>query len=293
MSIELYQLNEHAPVTHAPDKLYQMMSYIIRADNGELILIDGGNTEDCEYLFERICQIGGNNPVISAWFISHCHSDHANAVVEMQKRHPEIVDIKKIYCNIPSLDDMLKTQDDDVESTYNKLAPFLNENAQTVQILKAGDIFYFGSVEIEALFVPYPPFDNVNATSVIYRMQAENQSVLFLGDADSTNEKDLLKQVDHDKLLCDFIQLGHHGQQGLSDEFYEKFTPRCALWCTPDWLWDNDFGDGFDTAEWDTIHTRRLMKKLGVKKHLISKDGEQKIIFPADFDDDSWGNTEL
>lgn len=293
MSIKLYQLNEHAPVTHAPDKLYQMMSYIIYTDNKELILIDGGNTEDCEYLFERLCQIGGEPPVISAWFISHCHSDHVNALVEMQARHPNVVDIKKIFCNIPPLQEMLKTGETDVNETYNKLSAFLKENSSIVQIVKTGDTFVFDSVEIEVLFVPQPPFDNINSTSVIYRMCAENQTVLFLGDADKTMEKDLLSQVDHSKLLCDFVQLGHHGQNGLSDEFYEKFTPRCALWCTPDWLWDNDFGNGFDTAGWNTIHTRKLMKRLNVKKHIISKDGEQKLVFPMDFNDDSWGNVDL
>ena len=56
-------------------------------------------------------------------------------------------------------------------------------------------------------------------------------------------------------------------------EFYEFIRPERCLWATPDWLWDNDDGGGFNTGPYETVITRSWMEELGVKEHLITKDG--------------------
>jgi hypothetical protein len=73
--------------------------------------------------------------------------------------------------------------------------------------------------------------------------------------------------------------MAHHGQFGVSREFYEYIKPRRCIWPSPQWLWDNDAGDGFDTGPWATVRTREWMDELGVKTHIIEKDGTQKIDF--------------
>ena len=47
--------------------------------------------------------------------------------------------------------------------------------------------------------------------------------------------------------------------------FYQAVAPRACLWNTPDWLWNNDAGNGFDTGPWRTVEVRGWMEELGVR----------------------------
>ena len=67
--------------------------------------------------------------------------------------------------------------------------------------------------------------------------------------------------------------------QEVSKEFYEYIKPRICLWASPEWLWNNDNGNGFDTGPWKTVQTRQWMQELGVTKHIVEKDGITKICF--------------
>ena len=51
-------------------------------------------------------------------------------------------------------------------------------------------------------------------------------------------------------------QMAHHGQNGVSREFYEYIKPQRCIWATPEWLWNNDGGKGFDTHKFQTVRTR-------------------------------------
>lgn len=47
---------------------------------------------------------------------------------------------------------------------------------------------------------------------------------------------------------------------------------------TPDWLWDNDSGAGKGSGPWKTLETRSWMEELGVREHIVAKDGLGKLI---------------
>ncbi len=291
--IKLYQLDPHMNIGTTTVTLSQMMSYILRTDNDELIVIDGGTSGDSEYLLKRLRDLGGENPTVKAWFITHCHCDHVDAMTELLSREPAPITVEHIYHNIPSRECIAKFENGSSNETFDALTSVFAKLPERVSRLKTGDTFKFGGAVFEALFVPSYEYRSINGTTVVYRLEAAGQSVLFLGDTDLPSGKALAAAVEPEKLNCDFMQLAHHGQSGVSQEFYRKFPPKCALWCTPDWLWNNDAGEGFDTFVWETVKIRRLMKELGVKKHLVSKDGEYCITFPMDFSDDSWGKVEL
>ena len=80
-----------------------------------------------------------------------------------------------------------------------------------------------------------------------------------------------------DKLKADYVQMAHHGQNGVDKPFYEAVNPTACLWCTPQWLWDNDAGKGFNTHCWKTVTVRGWMDELGVKEHYVMKDGLHEI----------------
>jgi hypothetical protein len=68
-----------------------------------------------------------------------------------------------------------------------------------------------------------------------------------------------------------YVQMAHHGQAGVSREFYAAVQPRFAFWPTPLWLWDNNFGlRGPNTGTWKTLTVREWMKELGVEHNYVA-----------------------
>lgn len=290
--IQLIQLDGHMPMSETDARVIQMMGYILVADSGELILIDGGMSGDADYLLASLRRVGGEKPVIAAWFVTHAHRDHVDALYEILQKYPDALEIRHIYHAIPDETVFATLEKGHSLITYQHVQEIFAAHADRVTRLHGGEQFTCGTARLSVLFVPAAPYAVINDTSVVYRLDAAGQSVLFLGDL-SKNKEDALLAAAGDRCKdCDFVQLAHHGQKGVSEKFYTAIRPRCALWCTPDWLWDNDDGGGFNTHIWQTVTTRGWMKKIGVTRHFVSKDGTATLTFPMDFDDPSWGTTD-
>ena len=75
----------------------------------------------------------------------------------------------------------------------------------------------------------------------------------------------------------DYVQMAHHGQNGVGEAVYQKIQPKYCLWPTPKWLWDNDNGGGEDSGKYHTKEVRGWMERLPIQKHYRMFDGLQKI----------------
>ena len=71
--------------------------------------------------------------------------------------------------------------------------------------------------------------------------------------------------------------MAHHGQGGVTREVYEAISPSVCLWDTPDWLWDNNSGGGYNSGPWKTLEVRAWMEELGAIEHYVIKDGTTKF----------------
>ena len=116
-----------------------------------------------------------------------------------------------------------------------------------------------------------------NNASIVLRLWDKRKSLLMLGDTGEESGDRLLRSVPQEELDCDYIQMAHHGQMGVREEFYRTVRFRACLWPTPLWVWNNDVGEGFDTAYMKTIETRRWMDEIGITEHYISWQGIVKI----------------
>ena len=80
-------------------------------------------------------------------------------------------------------------------------------------------------------------------------------------------------------LKADVCQMAHHGQMGVTKEFYAEVAPEICIWCAPKWLWDNDAGKGFNTHCFKTVEVRQWMDEIGtVKKNIVDMDGTQEYV---------------
>lgn len=277
MQDALYQLKSCEKIVipflfYKTEKERQMMSYVLTDSLGNVVVIDGGQAYNKDYLVKTLQKItGAQKPVIKAWFLTHPHSDHVEAFLEAVKS--EEAEIEGVYYRFPSEEFVQKYEPSESYTIedFDRLKPLFSGKAYE---LKAEERLQFGKIEIEILQT-YDESEQANAinnSSAVFRCKLGGKTILFLGDAGEEAGNRLLKRY-KEGLKSDVCQMAHHGQGGVSREVYAAISPTVCLWDTPDWLWNNDAGKGYDTHLFKTVEVRRWMDELGVKTHYCTKDG--------------------
>lgn len=287
MSVKVYQLGSSSITTYyGGEKLNQKMGYVIVTEKGKLVVIDGGYSDETAEFLELIKSLATEKPVISAWFLTHLHGDHIGLFEDVIKNHYSEISIENVYYNFPTRSEIGEYSNGGELPAYDNFFENYSKFQDKVKIVQKNDVITVDNVRFEVLFVPvnrYFETNNINNSSIVLRMEANGQSVLFLADLAEPAGTDFLNEVSRDKIKADIVQMAHHGQYGVKREVYEAVLPKLCLWCAPDWLWDNDIGKGFNTHVFQTVEVRGWMEELGVKHHIVIKDGTQMIELPMDF----------
>jgi beta-lactamase superfamily II metal-dependent hydrolase len=131
-----------------------------------------------------------------------------------------------------------------------------------------------GNLEIKDIYASFSPLDWVQKYENHEALSLENFEIVIKKVGRNyikTNTGDkLLKNIDHNKLKVDYVQMAHHGQNGVRKNFYKIIRPKYCLWSTPVWLWNNDSGKGENSGPWRTLEVRDWMKELNVEKNYVS-----------------------
>lgn len=259
-----------------------MMGFIIETADGKVVVLDGGNPGDAPHLLERLRGITGSEvPVVDAWFLTHPHNDHVGALIEIMTHQPQAVDIRQVYYNFPSRQ-FLANNDPVIGSQhidwFYPIRPLLAPVTDTVT---QGDSYQIGAARFDVLYSHDPAFtaEAYNDASLVLRLTLAGQTALFLADLGPHAGRKLLAMYG-DGLKSDFVQMSHHGQGGVEKDVYAAIAPKICLWCTPQYLWDNDAGGGYNTHGWKTIEVRGWMQELGVKQNFVAKDGDFDFPLP-------------
>ncbi len=264
----LWQLPEQ---THS-----QMMSYVIRTTGGKVIVIDGGMPGDAPYLKGFLAALGNR---VDHWIISHMHDDHFGALRAILAQ-PGDLKIGRIYSS--TLDDEW-TKQYGSEGEYKSWIEFkqaLRNAGKRIIELRLGGRMNIDGVNFEVLGVANPEIhpNAINNSSLVLRVWDASKSILFLGDLGPEGGRKLLQSKYRDRLDCDYVQMAHHGQNGVELDVYQAASPRFCLWPTPRWLWDNNInGQGKGTGPWRTLEVRAWMEQLQVKANYVSADGLHRI----------------
>ena len=135
-----------------------------------------------------------------------------------------------------------------------------------------GDVFNIDEINIEILSTENTniTLNALNNASLTMMVSDIGKTILFLGDMGLEAGAELMGTIDHQKLQADYVQVAHHGNEGVSEAFYQLVLPRYALWPTPLWLWNNDNGGGYDSGPWTTLETRQWMDDLNVESNYVS-----------------------
>lgn len=256
----------------------QMMSFVVTTEDGKLIVIDGGVAGDAQHLLDTLRRVSGQEiPHVDAWFLTHNHQDHTGALIELLKERKGAFSVDGYYYNFPS-DQFLTRYEPGTVKEYAAFRSIQKDLAGKIETITQGDVYAFGRARFDVLYTADPAFTHnpSNNASAVLRLTLGGKTVLFLGDLGAEAGEKLLK-MHGAGLKSDYVQMAHHGQNGVDRPVYEAAAPSACLWCAPDWLWNNDAGKGYNTHSWQTVIVRGWMEEIGVREHYVIKDGDHAI----------------
>ena len=265
--------NNGIKVTQFEPQLTRSMGYMLETANDKIIMIGGGLPEDSSHVEEKILEKGG---VVEAWFITHAHDDHYGVLVELIKSGK--VQINNIYVSFNSEEWYETYNKDKFESIKNMLELLDSEEIRDkVREVNLREEFAIDNLFFKILKIKSPEYieNPGNNQSMVIKVSNNIRSMIFLGDLGSEYEEEFL-QNNLDEIEADAVQMAHHGQAGVSEKIYNEINPKMCFWPTPDWLWNNDPGDGTSNGPWQTLKTRSWIEKIGATNY-VAKDGDITI----------------
>lgn len=257
------------------------MSFILESKDGVFVM-DGGDYTEKEYMLSYLRMLGSR---VRAWFLTHPHDDHVGCLISLLEENDDIT-VDEVYYNFPTEEFAVSYEPNQGSMTtsdlYNRLRVVTaNNNIKATTVKDMGE-YKFGSLTVRALRTPNESIteDAVNNSSVVFRFEINGKSILFLGDLSIAGGRELLERVPRELIKSDYVQMSHHGQKGVEKCVYEVIAPKYAMWCNPEWMWNNradKIGD-YDTGKMKTVIVRGWMSEIGtVKRHYLAHDRTQII----------------
>lgn len=190
---------------------------ILVVHNNETMLIDAGNNDDGDLVVNNLEKLGIDR--IDYLIGTHPHEDHIGGLDDVIDNF----EIGTIY--MPKVSNNTSTFEDVLDSISNK-----NLKVTTPSV---GHTFEIGDVQCEVMSIKNDP-DDFNACSIVLRMEYNEISYLFMGDAEKPNE------LARDWPQTTILKVGHHGSNTSScEEFLYQVMPTISIISAGQ---DNDYG---------------------------------------------------
>ena len=233
---------------------------LFRMPDGKTALIDAGDRGDGEEIVDYLKD--NNISKIDYLIATHPHADHIGGMSDVV----DSFEIGKIF--------LPKIAEDDIPTskTYEEFLESIAKKNITPTIAKAGDLLFEGEDYKALCFSPSSTdYDDLNHYSLTVKITYGIHSFLLTGDAETVNEKEMLKG-DY-PLKSDVLKVGHHGSESsTSKKFLKAVNPKYAIISCGE---DNDYGHPHK----ETLDV--LNKQSGLEK-IYRTDLDKTIIVTAD-----------
>lgn len=207
---------------------------VFQLEDGRFIIVDGGySTASINMLYKtlRKLHVGKGKITIAAWIFTHAHADHVRAFVELSNTTLKKRLVVENFVHHFSTDTQYGRINDYAQSGNARSAMRGYKDANIIKA-HSGQVIKAGGVEIEMLFtygdMEPSPLEQHNTTSLVFRVTAQDNSVMVLGDA-SNQSLQYMYRVYGDYLKSDMVQIAHHGYNGIA-EIYRKIDADVVLW---------------------------------------------------------------
>lgn len=190
---------------------------ILVINENQTMLIDAGNNDDGNLLVKNLKTIGVTK--IDYLIGTHPHEDHIGGLDDIIKNF----EIGNIY--MPKVQTNTKTFEDVLDAVLEK--------DLTISTPKVNDEFLVGNAKCIVMAVDNNA-KNLNLSSIVIKVQFEDISYLFMGDAEKETEEKILNSFNNEtskdkeevqdktKIKANILKVGHHGSDTSSSEKFIK-----------------------------------------------------------------------
>lgn len=187
-------------------------SILIQTPSSKNILIDGGDDNSHHIISSYLKKQNVEN--IDYIIATHFDSDHIGGLDNIIDKF----NVSNIYA---------PNYESDTVSYQNLINSCLNKNLN-LQCLSSGDFINIeDNINLAVLAPSYIQEEN-NLNSIVFRLDYKNKSFLFTGDAEASNELNIINSYELNDI--DFLKVGHHGSSSsTTSEFVEEVSPDVAV----------------------------------------------------------------
>ena len=231
--IEYFSFTSPALPYHTQPEITQLelldfgMSYVVRLSDGRFIIFDGGRLfdKDVDRLYAHLkSRCVTEVPTIAAWIMTHPHVDHFELFIGFYDKYGDEVKIESFIHNFPEHDDLAhypSLADSELDrfdydnSSMTRVPQMLERIALSgaaVYTAHTGQQYNISDAHCEILACIDDTVHlstNINATSLVIRMELGGQVILWTADA--SFEIARLKEKHGEHLKADILQIPHHG----------------------------------------------------------------------------------
>ena len=241
---------------HGNENSSQQTFYTLTNQIGDLVIVDGGLRSSSQAVWKEITDHGNR---VKAWILTHAHYDHTGAFVEIMGRQDtaSLIHVDRIYIcpmNVGRMRETARAADamDRIE-TYLNLISRLNNTVT----LHENDQFNLMGLKIKVFNawdhnVDQMSKDLCNLGSLMFMVSGRSEKMLFCADVQKEMEKFIISKHRHE-LKADYVQLAHHGNWGLTTDFYSLVgAEKGAFADAPSYILDDGTGryDGPQLKRW-------------------------------------------
>lgn len=185
---------------------------LVELPENKYMLIDAGDNGSEERVLSYLDKEGVEK--IDYLVATHPHADHIGGMEEVIRKY----DIGEIYM----------PRKESTSATFERMLDAIDEKNLSIHTAEAGkNIFEYSGVRADFL-APQKDYDDLNNVSAVVKLKVKDKSFLFMGDAESKSEMDIL--ASGEDVSCDVLKVGHHGSSTSSNEsFLKKANPEYAV----------------------------------------------------------------
>lgn len=227
---------------------------LLRSPSGKFMLIDCGPTSSSGYLVKYLYDMGVER--LDYLLITHPHEDHFGGAFSVME-HFEI-------------EELIIHEDFAETYPYDKYIRMADDYGYDVVLTAVGDHFEFGGcAEFEIIGPEKTDADDLNESSLCFRVVYENTAFMFTGDAEDHTESSLLSSGK--PLKSNVLKAGHHGSSTSNTvNFVNAVSPEYAVVSCGK---NNDYGHPHR-------ETVRIFENAGIK--MLRTDEKENIVFVSD-----------
>lgn len=191
-------------------------SLLVRTPGNAYILIDGGPGDDVLQGLSTVMPF--YNRTIDLMILSHPHADHVDGLIQVLERY----DVRMVMITGVAYG----------YAGYDRFLELVHEQGVPAVFVNGRNDYRLGNVLLDIVFplnsLAGAHFENVNNSSISFRLLYGKRSFYFSGDLEVEGEQKLLKSgLD---LRSDVLKVGHHGSRTSSTEpFLDVVAPKWAV----------------------------------------------------------------